>query len=59
MNPQKEKSPLPLPDLPASLLPAVPAAAQGSSGSAASATSDCLYQFAALAAGVFLLATLL
>ncbi len=53
MNPQKEKSPLPPPDLPTSLLPPVPAAAKGS------ATSDCLYQFAALTAGAFLLATLL
>jgi len=55
MNPQKDKSPLPPPDLPASLLP-VPAAAKGS---ATSGTSDCLYQFAALTAGAFLLATIL
>jgi hypothetical protein len=56
MNPQKEKSPLSPPDLPASLLPAVPAAAKGS---ATSAASDCLYQFAALTVGAFLLATML
>ena len=56
MNPQKDKSPLPPPDLPASLLPAIPSAAKGS---ATSATSDCLYQFAALTAGAFLLATIL
>jgi hypothetical protein len=55
MNPQKNKSPLPTPNLPTSLLPVVPAAAIGS----ATATSDCLYQFAALTAGAFLLATLL
>jgi hypothetical protein len=53
MNTQKEKSPLPPLDLPASLLPSVPAAARGS------AASDCLYQFAALTVGAFLLATLL
>jgi hypothetical protein len=56
MNPQKDKSPLPPPNLPASLLPAVPAAAKGSTSYA---TSDCLYQFAALTAGAFLLATML
>ena len=56
MNPQNDKSPLAPPDLPASLLAAVPAAA---TGSAASATSDCLYQFAALTAGAFLLVTML
>jgi hypothetical protein len=56
MNPQNERSPLPPLNLPASLLPAVPAAAKGS---ATSTTSDCLYQFAALTAGAFLLATLL
>jgi hypothetical protein len=59
MNPQKEKkerSPLLPPDPPASLLPVVSAYAEGS---ATSATSDCLYQFAALTAGAFLLATLL
>jgi hypothetical protein len=56
MNPQKEKSPLPPPDLTASLLAAVPVPAKGS---AASATSDCLYQFAALTVGAFLLATML
>jgi len=55
MNPQKDKSPPPPPNLPTSLLP-VPAAAKGS---ATSATSDCLYQFAALTAGAFLLATML
>jgi len=59
MNPLKEKSPLPPSALPASLLHALPAAAIGCSGSADSATSDCLYQFAALTAGAFLLATLL
>jgi hypothetical protein len=53
MNPQNERSPLPPP---ASLLPAAPAAAEGS---ATSAASDCLYQFAALTAGAFLLVTLL
>jgi hypothetical protein len=60
MNPQRDKSPLPLPDLAESLLPAVPAAANGSSGlSGASVTSDCLYQFAALTVGAFLLVTML
>jgi hypothetical protein len=59
MNPQDERSPLPPLDLPASLLAVAPAAAEGSSGSSASAVSDCLYQFAALTAGAFLLATLL
>jgi hypothetical protein len=59
MNPQKEKTPLPPPALPTSLLAAVPAAARESSGSAASVTSDCLYQFAALTVGAFLLATML
>jgi hypothetical protein len=57
MNPPNERSPLPPLNLPASLLPVAPAAAEGSSS--ASAVSDCLYQFAALTAGVFLLATLL
>jgi hypothetical protein len=56
MNLQNERSPLPPLDLSASLLPTVPAAADGS---ATSAASDCLYQFAALTAGAFLLATLL
>jgi hypothetical protein len=56
MNPQNERSPLPPLDISASLLPVAPAAAEGSSPSA---MSDCLYQFAALAAGAFLLATLL
>lgn len=56
MNPQNERSPLPSLNLPTSLLPVAPAAAEGS---ATSTASDCLYQFAALAAGVFLLATLL
>ena len=56
MNPQNERSSLPLLDVVVSLLPVAPAAAEGSS---ASAVSDCLYQFAALTAGVFLLATLL
>jgi hypothetical protein len=59
MNPQKEKTLLPPPALPASLLAAVPAAAKEFSGSAASVTSDCLYQFAALTVGAFLLATML
>jgi hypothetical protein len=59
MNPQKDKSPLPSSDLPTCLLPAASAAAKGSVGSATSATSDCLYQFAALTAGAFLLATML
>jgi hypothetical protein len=59
MNPQREKkqrSPLPPMDLPASLLPALPATAEGP---ATSTASDCLYQFAALTAGAFLLVTLL
>jgi hypothetical protein len=56
MNPQNERSPLPPLDLAPSLLPVAPTAAEGS---AASAASDCLYQFAALTAGAFLLATLL
>jgi hypothetical protein len=56
MNAQNERSPLPPLDLPPSLLPVVPAAAERS---AASVTSECLYQFAALTAGAFLLATLL
>jgi hypothetical protein len=56
MNPQKDKSPLPALSLPASLVPAIPATAKGS---ATSVTSDCLYQFAALTAGAFLLATLI
>jgi hypothetical protein len=56
MNPQNERSPLPPLDVAVSLLPVAPAAAEGSS---ASAMSDCLYQFAALTAGAFLLATLL
>jgi hypothetical protein len=60
MNVQRDKSQLPLQSFADSLLPAVPAAAKGSSGlSAASATSDCLYQFAALTVGAFLLATML
>ncbi|HTC74679.1 MAG TPA: hypothetical protein VK684_03825 [Edaphobacter sp.] len=53
MDQQKDKSQLPPSSLPASLLPAVPAVAKGS------ATSDCLYQFAALTAGAFLLVTML
>jgi hypothetical protein len=56
MNPQNEISPLPSLDLPASPSPVAPAAA---AGFAASATSDCLYQFAALAVGAFLLVTML
>jgi hypothetical protein len=56
MDPQKDKSPLPPSSLSAGLLPAIPAAANAS---ATYATSDCLYQFAALTAGAFLLATML
>jgi hypothetical protein len=57
MNPQrKNKSPLPLTNPPTSLLPEVPAAAKAS---VTSTTSDCLYQFAALTVGAFMLATLL
>jgi hypothetical protein len=56
MNPQKEKSPLPLLDVRASLLPEASAAAKAS---VTSTTSDCLYQFAALTVGAFMLATLL
>jgi len=56
MNPQKEKSSFPLPDVGASLRPEVPAAAKAS---VTSTTSDCLYQFAALIVGAFMLATLL
>jgi hypothetical protein len=55
MNLKNEKTPHPPPLLPVSLLPDVPAA----KGSATSLTSDCLYQFAALIAGAFLLATML
>jgi len=55
MNPQTEKSPLPPLDVRASL-PEVPAAVKAS---VTSTTSDCLYQFAALAFGAFMLATLL
>ena len=57
MNPQNDKSPL-SPNLPASLLPAVPAVANGSA-TATSGASDYLYQFAALTVGAFLLATML
>ena len=56
MNPPIERPLLPPLDLPPSLLPVVPAAAEGS---ASLAVSDCLYQLAALTAGAFLLATLL
>jgi hypothetical protein len=56
MNPQNVRSPLTPLELPASPLPVVPAVAEGL---ATSAASDCLYQFAALTAGAFLLATLL
>jgi len=56
MNPQKEKSLLPPLDVRASLLPEAPAAAKAS---VTSTTSDCLYQFAALTVGAFMLATLL
>jgi hypothetical protein len=56
MNLQKEKSPLPPLDVRASLLPEAPAAVKVSG---ASTTSDCLYQFAALTVGAFMLATLL
>jgi hypothetical protein len=58
MNPKNDKTPLPPSNLPVSLLEAVPADAKGS-GSATSVTSDCLYQFAALTAGAFLLATMI
>jgi hypothetical protein len=58
MNSQKDRSTFPPPNLPASLLPVVPAAANGT-GSVTSVTSDCLYQFAALTAGAFLLATMI
>jgi hypothetical protein len=58
MNSNKDKSPLPPPILSVSLLQTVPADAEGS-GSATSLTSDCLYQFAALTAGAFLLATMI
>ena len=53
MNSKKDKSPPP--SLPVSLLQAVPADAKASG----SVTSDCLYQFAALTAGAFLLATMI
>jgi hypothetical protein len=56
MNPQNEKSPLPPRNLQVGPLPVVPVVAEGS---ATSAGSDCLYQFAALTAGAFLLVTLL
>ena len=56
MNLPNERSPFPPLNLPASLLPVAPAVEEGSS---ASAMSDCLYQFTALTAGAFLLATLL
>jgi len=56
MNPQNERLPLPPLNLPASLSPVAPAAA---AEFVASSTSDCLYQFAALAVGAFLLATML
>jgi hypothetical protein len=56
MNPQNDKSPL-SPNLPASLLPAVPVA--NGSATATSGASDRLYQFAALTVGAFLLATML
>jgi hypothetical protein len=58
MNSKKDNSPLPPPSPPVSLLQAVPADAEGS-GYATSVTSDCLYQFAALTAGAFLLATMI
>jgi hypothetical protein len=56
MNPQNEKSPLSLMNVPPGMVPLVSGAAEGS---LTSAGSDCLYRFAALTAGVFLLATLL
>jgi hypothetical protein len=56
MNPQNATSPLPPLDLPPSLAPVVPLAAEVSANSTA---SDCLYQIAALAAGAIFLATLL
>ena len=58
MNSQKDNSPLPPPSPAVSLLQAVPADAKAS-GSVTSVTSDCLYQFAALTAGAFLLATMI
>jgi len=59
MNSKKDKSPPP--SLSVSLPQAVPADAKGSASmaSATSVTSDCLYQFAALTAGAFLLATMI
>jgi hypothetical protein len=58
MNLKNDKSPLPPTSLPVSLLQAVPADAKGS-GAVTYMASDCLYQFAALTAGAFLLATML
>jgi len=55
MNLQNERSSLPTTKVPPSLLPVAPVPEQ----STAMMTSDCLYQLAALTAGVFLLATLL
>ena len=57
MNLKNDKSPLPPPSLPVSLLQAVPADANGSGS--VTHMADCLYQFAALTAGAFLLATML
>jgi hypothetical protein len=56
MNPQNATSPLPPLELPPSMLPVIPAAAEVSANSTA---SDRLYQIAALAAGAIFLATLL
>jgi hypothetical protein len=56
MNCQNERAAIPKIDLPPSLLPVVPAAAQES---APSTGSDRLYQIAALTAGAIFLATLL
>jgi hypothetical protein len=56
MNPQNATSPLPPLDLPPSLLPVIPVAAEVPPNSTA---SDCLYQIAALTAGAIFLATLL
>jgi hypothetical protein len=55
MNPQNHRSQLPTVDLPASLLPVVPAPEKPT----APLTSDLMYQLAALTAGAFLLMTLL
>jgi len=56
MNSQNERPPLPQAKPQAGALPLAPALPEGS---AAPTISDRLYQFAALAAGAFLLATML